>query len=64
MTDDPIVDEVRKAGEAYFAQFDFDLRAVCEDLRRRSESRGVKTVSLPPRKPIPQSRPGPEKKAG
>jgi hypothetical protein len=64
MMDDPIVDEVRKAGEAYFAQFNFDLRAICEDLRRRSEARGVKTVSLPPRPPRPNPRPGSEKKAG
>ena len=49
MNDDPIVDEVRKAGEAYFAQFNFDLRAICEDLRRRSAERGVQPVSLPPR---------------
>jgi hypothetical protein len=47
--DDPIVDEVRKAGEAYFAQFNFDLRAICAVLQRRSEERGVKTVKLPPR---------------
>jgi hypothetical protein len=64
MMDDPIVDEIRKAGEAYFAQFNFNLHAICDDLRRRSEARGVKTVSLPPRKPTPQPRPGPEKKVG
>ena len=49
MNDDPIVDEVRKAGEAYFAQFNFDLRAICEDLRRRSDERGAQVVALPPR---------------
>jgi hypothetical protein len=49
MKDDPIVDEVRKAGEAYFAQFNFDLRAICEDLRRQSVDRGAHPVSLPPR---------------
>lgn len=49
MKDDPIVDEVRKAGEEYFAQFNFDLRAICEDLRRQSEERGVRPVTLPPR---------------
>jgi hypothetical protein len=49
MKDDPIVDEVRKAGEAYFAQFNFDLHAICEDLRRRSAERGVQAVALPPR---------------
>jgi hypothetical protein len=49
VNDDPIVDEVRKAGEAYFAQFNFDMRAICEDLRRRSNERGAQVVSLPPR---------------
>jgi hypothetical protein len=49
MKHDPIVDEVRKAGEAYLAEFDFDLKAVCEDLRRQSEAAGRKTVTLPPR---------------
>jgi hypothetical protein len=62
MNEDPIVEEVRKAGEAYFAQFNFDLRAICEDLRRRSAERGVKTVSLPPR-PL-QPRPAPNRKVG
>jgi hypothetical protein len=62
MMDDPIVDEVRRAGEAYFAQFNFDLKAICDDLRRRSDEAGRKTVSLPPR-PV-QPRPTPTKKVG
>ena len=49
MKEDAIVDEVRKAGEAYLAKFNFDLKAVCEDLRRQSEAAGRKTISLPPR---------------
>jgi hypothetical protein len=56
MKDDPIVDEVRKAGEAYFAQFNFDLQAICEDLRRRSAERGVQAITLPPR-PVQQMSP-------
>jgi hypothetical protein len=47
---DPIVDEVRRAGKAYFAKFKFDLKAICEDLRRRSREEGRKVVSLPPRR--------------
>jgi len=53
MTDDPIVDEVRRAGEAYLAQFDFDLKAACDDLRRRTElarEAGRNVVSYPPRR--------------
>ena len=65
MKDDPIVDEVRRAGEAYLAQFGFDLKAACADLQRRTEEAagaGRKVVTLPPRRP-----PGwtePTKKAG
>lgn len=56
MKDDAIVDEVRKAGEAYLAKFNFDLKAVCDDLRRQSEAAGRKTVSLPPRPVEPHAR--------
>jgi hypothetical protein len=58
--DDPIVDEVRRAGEAYMAQFNFDLHAACEDLRRRTEetARGGRVVvSRPPRRiPPPEAK--------
>jgi hypothetical protein len=37
MTNDPIVEEVRKAREAYAAQFGFDLDAMVTDLQRRTE---------------------------
>ena len=49
MNEDPIVDEVRRAGEAYLSKFNFDVRAAFEDLRRRSEQRGRKLISRPPR---------------
>lgn len=47
---DPVVEEVRRARAEYAAKFNYDLRAMCEDLRRRSAERGVKTVTLPPRR--------------
>ena len=53
---DPVVDEVRKAGEEYFAKFNFDLNAICEDLRRSTEEAakaGHKVFSSPPRVPQP-----------
>jgi hypothetical protein len=62
MNDDPIVEEVRRAGEAYLAKFNFDLKAACEDLRRLSEENGRKTVSLPPRPVKPSA--GMTKKVG
>jgi len=50
--EDPIVEEARSAGEGYLAQFNFDLHAACEDLRRRTEEAarsGSTVLSLPPR---------------
>ena len=37
MIDDPIVDEIRQISRAYAEQFDFDLYAMCEDLRRQEQ---------------------------
>lgn len=62
MDADPIVEEVRRHRAEYAAQFDFDLRAMCEDLRKQSAARGVTPVTLPPRRPQPS--PAPAKKAG
>ena len=59
---DPIVEEVRRAGEAYFAEFNFDLDAIREDLNRSSEQEGRNAISLPSRPARPNA-PG-TKKAG
>src|SRR2546423_3878629 len=59
MKDDPIVEEARAAGSAYFARFNHDLDAAFEDLRRQTEElrrSGREVVSLPPRRPQVQSR--------
>ena len=47
MTDDPIVNEIRQIGRAYAEQFNFDLHAICEDLRRqeRESNREFRTPS-------------------
>jgi hypothetical protein len=50
---DEIVDEVRKAREDYARQFDFDLDAICRDLRQKQQAAGRRVVSLPPRLPKP-----------
>jgi len=47
---DPIVEEVRKARWEHAQRFGFDLRAICEDLRKIQNSCGHPVVSLPPRK--------------
>jgi hypothetical protein len=45
---DEIVEEVREAGEAYAAQFDYDLKRMFEDLKKkkRKMQRCVLTSSL------------------
>jgi hypothetical protein len=46
---DTIVDEVRKAREDYARRFDFDLDAICRDLRHRQQLAGTPVVSFPKR---------------
>ena len=48
---DTIVEEVRNAREAYARQFNFDLEAICADLRREQDLSGAKIVSFPKRPP-------------
>ena len=47
MIDDPIANEVRQISRAYVEQFNFDLHAICEDLRRyeRASNREFRTPS-------------------
>jgi hypothetical protein len=49
---DTIVEEVRKAREEYARQFNFDLDAICADLRRKQQLAGGPIVSLPKRPPV------------
>lgn len=42
---DPIVDEVRRARDAYAARFDYDLRAILRDLKEQEQRSGCKVVS-------------------
>ncbi len=46
---DPIVEEVRAIRDAHAARFDFDLHAICEDLRAKEKSCGHPLVTLPPK---------------
>jgi hypothetical protein len=47
--EDPIVAEVRAAREAIAAQFGYDLKAICDDARRRTEeaARAGRKVAAP-----------------
>ena len=50
MKSDPIVDEIRRARDAHAARFGYDLKAICDDLRKRQKECGHRVVSLPPRR--------------
>lgn len=52
MTRDPIIAEVRKARDDYARKFNYDLDAICADLRRKEQESGAVVVTLPKRPPI------------
>jgi hypothetical protein len=45
--DDPIVAEVRRAREEIAAEFNYDLRAICEDVQRQQAASGAKYTQPP-----------------
>ena len=47
---DPIVDEIRNNRERYAAKFNYDLTAICRDLRERQATCGREVISRPPKK--------------
>ena len=49
MINDPIVEEVRKVREAHAAQFNYDLRAIYEDLKIQEKKSKRHFVNLPPK---------------
>lgn len=49
MWQDPIVEEIRQYREQYAAKFNYDLQAICRDLRERQQRSDRNVVSLPPR---------------
>jgi hypothetical protein len=50
MRNAPIVEEIRRARRAYAEQFDNDLHAICEDLRRR-ERESNREIWAPVKRP-------------
>jgi hypothetical protein len=50
MSEDPIVQEIRRIREAHAAKFGYDLAAICRDLKEKEKESGRKFVTFPPRK--------------
>lgn len=51
MWKDPIVEEVRRIRQEHAKQFNYDLRAIVDDLRKQQEQTGRKYVRFEPRRP-------------
>ncbi len=49
MTGDPIVDEIRKHRNEHAAKFNYDIKAVFNDLRERQRTGGREILFAPPR---------------
>ena len=53
MTDDPIIQELRKQRDKYAEKFDYNLDAMFDDLKKiekKAKADGFQFVSLPPKK--------------
>ena len=50
MYTDPVLDEIRAYREAYAAGFNYDVKAMVEDLRRREEASDRPAVSREPKR--------------
>ena len=51
MTNDPIIEEVRRARDEYARRFNYDLDAICRDLQEKQNQPGKNVVSFPPKRP-------------
>ena len=49
MKKDPIIEEIRGLRELHAAKFNYDLRAICADLKEKEKDYGRRVVSLPPK---------------
>ena len=52
--EDEIVEEVRRAADAYAAQFDYDLKRMFEDLKKKEEEDSWPRANLKPVEPRKQ----------
>jgi hypothetical protein len=50
MQKDPIVEEIRNIREAHAAKFNYDLKAICADMKKKEKDSGHTVVSLPPKR--------------
>ena len=53
MWKDPVVEEVRAIRDAYAREFNYDIEAICRDLRAHEAESGHPVVALPPKRIAP-----------
>ena len=53
--EDPIVAEVRRHRDAYAKSFNYDIHAICEDIRRMEKLSGHTFVTLEPKRVDPKT---------
>jgi len=52
MWHDPVVEDIKRVRDAYAKKFEYDLHAICEDIRERQMRSGRIIVSRSLRKPV------------
>lgn len=57
MYSDSIIDEIRKYRKEYAARFNYDIKEMVADLKRRQKESGRPTVSRPPKRTAPVNEP-------
>ena len=58
MSIDSLVDEIRAVREAYAARFNYDIEAICRDIKEQEQKSGRTCVSLVQKRSVPdQARP-------
>jgi len=50
MQKDSIVEEIRNIRNTHAAKFNFDLKDICADLKKKEKESGHPVVSLPPKR--------------
>jgi hypothetical protein len=51
MISDPIIEEIRRIRQEHARRFNYDLRAIVDDLRERERQHPERLISLPPKSP-------------
>ncbi len=52
MWHDPIVEEIHRIRDEHAKKLNYDLHAICEDIRKKQATSGIKVISRLPRRSI------------